>query len=474
MPTPTPFMDYMAGASPTPATFVVTGSRKPAPKLKTANPAAPDCWLLKPSGFRTTAACWPRIQETGNIFSAISDKDWILDGANVHISIICFDDGAETIRSLDGRPVDIIHTDLTAGADLTQARKLPENANISFAGDKKHGDFQIDQATAAEMLNRYNPNGKPNSDVVKPWLIGHDVNQKPGNRWIIDFGVAMPESEAAMYEAPFEYVRRNVKPKRDKHRAPRLRRYWWLHGAPRIAMRQALTGLPRYIVSSQVSKHRMFSWVDGHILPDATLIVFARDDDYFFGLLHSRIHAVWAAALGTQRRESVSGKRYIISTCFETFPFPNPTKEQQTAIAAAALELNTMRANALRDPQRTLTALYNNPPEMANQRPRRPRRRRSRRLQPPLQPGRRRHPIPSANPKPTTQLITPKPANKPTHPATAPPPQQSPNHPRETPPDASDDSTATTLQTRNRRLFYPIIPESTTRKRHHNKPIPQE
>ncbi len=313
--------------------------------------------------FQNNRRVLARIQETGNIFSAISDKDWILDGANVHISIICFDDGAETIRALDGRPVDIIHTDLTAGADLTQARKLPENANISFAGDKKHGDFQIDQATAAEMLNRYNPNGKPNSDVVKPWLIGHDVNQKPGNRWIIDFGVAMPESEAAMYEAPFEYVRRNVKPKRDKHRDPRLRRYWWLHGAPRIAMRQALTGLPRYIVSSQVSKHRMFSWVDGHILPDSTLIVFARDDDYFFGLLHSRIHAVWAAALGTQRRESVSGKRYIISTCFETFPFPNPTKEQQTAIAAAALELHTMRANALRDPQRTLTALYNNPPK---------------------------------------------------------------------------------------------------------------
>ena len=85
----------------------------------------------------------------------------------------------KTIRALDGRPVDLIHTDLTAGADLTQAQKLPENANISFAGDKKHGDFQIDQATAAEMLNRYNPNGKPNSDVVKPWLIGHDVNQKP-------------------------------------------------------------------------------------------------------------------------------------------------------------------------------------------------------------------------------------------------------------------------------------------------------
>ena len=72
----------------------------------------------------------------------------------------------------------------------------------------------------------------------------------------------MPESEAAMYEAPFEYVVANVKPERIKNRMRRRAEYWWLHGSTAPQMRQAISGLSRYIVTSQVSKHRMFSWVD--------------------------------------------------------------------------------------------------------------------------------------------------------------------------------------------------------------------
>ena len=62
-------------------------------------------------------------------------------------------------------------------------------------------------------------------------------------------------------------------------------------------MRQALANLPRYIGTSMVSRHRMFAWIDGDVLPDATIIVFARDDDYFFGVLQSRPHTLWAEAI---------------------------------------------------------------------------------------------------------------------------------------------------------------------------------
>jgi hypothetical protein len=51
-------------------------------------------------------------------------------------------------------------------------------------------------------------------------------------------------------------------------------------------------------------------------------VAFARSDDFFFGLLHSRFHEIWALALGTQLREKESGFRYTPTTCFETFPFP--------------------------------------------------------------------------------------------------------------------------------------------------------
>jgi hypothetical protein len=51
-------------------------------------------------------------------------------------------------------------------------------------------------------------------------------------------------------------------------------------------------------------------------------LVFARTDDYSFGVIHSRFHEVWALAQGTQLREKESGFRYTPTTCFETFPFP--------------------------------------------------------------------------------------------------------------------------------------------------------
>jgi len=36
-----------------------------------------------------------------------------------------------------------------------------------------------------------------------------------------------------------------------------------------------------------VAKYRLFVWLDNETLSDHQLIVFARDDDYFFGALHS-------------------------------------------------------------------------------------------------------------------------------------------------------------------------------------------
>jgi type II restriction/modification system DNA methylase subunit YeeA len=111
----------------------------------------------------------------------------------------------------------------------------------------------------------------------------------------------------------------------------------------RPEMRQRVEPLDRFIVTTTTSKHRLFMWLKPPALPDHQLIVFSRTDDYFFGVLHSRLHEIWALAQGTQLREKESGFRYTPTTCFETFPFPEPTAEQEAAIAAAAKELNELR-----------------------------------------------------------------------------------------------------------------------------------
>ena len=265
---------------------------------------------------------------------------------------------------------------MTRGPDLTRAKRIAENAGISFIGDFKFGPFEITREVADKMLSRPNPHGKPNSDVVRRWMNGRDVNQSNRDMWIIDFGTDMSEANAALYEEPFEYVVANVKPERINNRSQSRAERWWLHGSPASHMRQALEGLSQYIVTTRHSKHRMFRYIDGDVLADSALIVFARDDDYFFGILHSRIHTLWAESAGSQLREAESGLRYTPTTCFETFPFPTPDDEQQEAVATAANELNQLRENWLNptdmlgEPalgaselrRRTLTNLYNENP----------------------------------------------------------------------------------------------------------------
>ena len=132
-------------------------------------------------------------------------------------------------------------------------------------------------------------------------------------------------------------------------------------------MRAAIANLPRYIVTPALAKHRIFAWLPADVLPDHQVIAIARDDDYTFGVLHSRVHELWARGMGTQLREVESGFRYTPTTTFETFPFPQPTDEQRDAIAAAAERLNEPREGWLNPvgasdeelEQRTLTKLYN-------------------------------------------------------------------------------------------------------------------
>jgi len=335
--------------------------------------------LLATQGIRGGAnrRVLERIKQTGDIFWAESDRNWVLDGATVHVSMVGFDDGTETVRMLDGRPVETINSDLSTAVDLTSASQLTENAGVSFIGTQKSGPFDLTPDQAKDMIAQLgNPNGRPNSDVVKPWINAKDVTQVNRGMWVIDFGVDMSEADAAMYEAPFEYIRTYVKPMRDGVNRRNHREKWWLFGESRPGMRQAIGQLERFIATPMVSKHRLFVWVQRGTIPENLLVVVARNDDYFFGVLHSRFHELWSRRQGTQLREAESGQRYTPSTTFETFPFPwtpghEPADDPRVqAIAAAAGDLDAKRAAWLNPPglaeaelkKRTLTNLYNAKP----------------------------------------------------------------------------------------------------------------
>ena len=313
-----------------------------------------------------------RIKSTGDIFMAWSDREWILEGAAVRVSMIGFDDGAEVEKALDGITAPIIHSDLSSTVDVTLAQAITENKDLCFLGVMKGGPFDIDTATAQRMLDdANNPNGNRNTNVVRRRMNGQDVTARWSGGWVIDFGTAT-EEEASAYRLPYDYVVTHVKPLRDVNRDNGLRTSWWLHGRYRPAMRAAIANLSRYIVTPEVSKHRLFVWADHDMLPDHKLHVISRSDDYFFGVLHSKLHELWSLRLGSWLGVG-NDPSYSSSRTFETFPFPWPPGKEDTsspayaAISAAAKTLHEERDAWLNPPglsevrlqKRTLTNLYN-------------------------------------------------------------------------------------------------------------------
>jgi type II restriction/modification system DNA methylase subunit YeeA len=302
-----------------------------------------------------------RIASESCIFEAWSDEPWIVEGASVRVSLICFGATDDAPR-LDGRPASRINTDLTAGdLDLTKAKCLDENRGVSFMGDTKGGAFDVPGELARAWLQLpTNPNGRRNAEVLRPWRNGQDITRRSVDKWVIDFGWEMSEQEASLFEAPFEYVTAHVLPERAKNRRDSYRMRWWRHVEPRPALMGKLAQLERYIVTPTVAKHRLFVWLDSAVTPDHQLIAITRDDDTTFGILHSRFHELWALRLCTWLGVG-NDPRYTPSTTFETFPFPErltpdiPAAEyadepRAQRIAAAARRLDELRNNWLNPP----------------------------------------------------------------------------------------------------------------------------
>ncbi len=294
--------------------------------------------LLATQGIRGGAnrETLKRIKETGDIFFATSDRDWILAGATVHVSMIGFDDGTETECQLDGKEAAEIGPQLSSTPDFHLAKPLRTNERISFMGITPAGPFDLPFAEISTWLTAPNPNGRPNSDVLRPYLNGQDINQRARWQWTVDFGLDTSERAAANYEAPFEFLQRTVKPIRAENRREAYARNWWIYAESRPAMRDAFKGKSRFLATCMVAKHRIFVWLDSVCLPANVVIVFGRADDFLFGVLNSRFHLVWSDAQGTQLREKESGSRYTPTTCFETFPFPFPDDLQSPPPATDA------------------------------------------------------------------------------------------------------------------------------------------
>jgi hypothetical protein len=300
---------------------------------------------------------------------AIPDHPWVdaASGAAVRIAMTVGQpgDAPGTLQTLvgeggaEGDAVHIelaektgrIHADLSIGADVVGAKALRANECISSPGFKLHGaGFIVTPDEAAKL--------QP-CDRIHPYRNGRDLADKPRGVSVIDLYGLTADEARSRYPATYQWVLERVKPERDQNNRATYRDNWWLFGEARKDLRAMLAGQPRYIATVETTKHRTFQFLDAAIAPDNMLICIALADAYALGVLSSQVHVVWALAAGS-RLGVGNDPRYNKTRCFDPFPFPAASPEQQARIAALAEQLDTHRKRQqAAHPDLTLTGMYN-------------------------------------------------------------------------------------------------------------------
>lgn len=271
------------------------------------------------------------VARTTRIFEAWGDQPWVNEGAAVRVSLVTFGSSHQSAR-LNGQEVDRIHSDLTAmgigGAGVDLAAAMPINpSGVSFIGTQKGGPFEVPGDLARKWVALPNANSRPSHEVLFPWVNGLDIVRRPNDYWIIDFG-SLTRVQAALYEQPWEYCEKHVRPTRTGNREKGAEQHWWLLQRTRPELKAAVKPLTRYIATARVAKYRIFTWQPRAVVPDSQVVAIAREDDCTFGILQSRFHELWSLRLGTSLEDR---PRYTPTSCFETFPFPASLSPAETA-----------------------------------------------------------------------------------------------------------------------------------------------
>jgi hypothetical protein len=298
------------------------------------------------------------VEQGGVITDAVSRQKWPGE-AVVNVSIVDWvQRPSETPARfvLDGEEVVGINTRLRESkVQIEEYEPLAANRGRSFQGPIPAGDFYLEPEEAGVLLAGGDASY---ADVVRPYLIGDDITEEPEQlprRFVIDFDF-LPLEKAMAYPSALEIVRERVKPARDVNRDKGFREKWWQFGRPRGDMRRAIEPLSRFVAGNRIGKRFLFCWADGRVCPSDLTVVFAFDDDYSMGVLTSSIHGTWAHSESSTLEDR---PRYTPTSCFETFPWPQPDDATRAAVGELARMLIERRQAICVENQIGLTVLYN-------------------------------------------------------------------------------------------------------------------
>lgn len=241
-----------------------------------------------------------------------------------------------------------IHADLSIGADVTSAGALEANDNLCYEGIKPHGMGFLITPTEAVALGLGAVPGLERH--IRDYSNGRDLTDTPRGIKIIDaFGLSADQLRS-QYPAIYQWLLERVKPERDQNNRASRREKWWLFGENNPKLRQQLVGLRQYIVTVKTAKHLLFQFLDISVLPDSKLIAICHNEPWILGVLSSSLHKFWSLAQGSNLGAG-NDPTYVISRCFETFPFPDAdtglTPKLRDRIANLAEQIDAHRKRVL-------------------------------------------------------------------------------------------------------------------------------
>ncbi|MEP6832226.1 MAG: DNA methyltransferase [Gemmatimonas sp.] len=297
---------------------------------------------------------------------AAADHPWVdaedVAAVRVTMSVLSRETSGATLVVVDEdanvvseRRVERLNADLSADADVPTAASVPieANANLAYRGFQLIGAGFILERDDAQRLLGLEPK---HVEIIKPYLNGRDLTQRPRDVFVIDFAL-LDEEQARAFPMLYDHVRDRVRPERVANSRASYANYWWRFGEPRRELRRALAGVNRFIVTIETAKHRFFAFLDYRVAPDNKIVVIATSDASLLGVLSSGIHTAWALAAGGRLEDRPV---YTKTLCFDSFPFPDRSPALRTRIAAVAESLDAHRKAAIdRDERVTMTGMYN-------------------------------------------------------------------------------------------------------------------
>ncbi|HWA26446.1 MAG TPA: hypothetical protein VG734_12370 [Lacunisphaera sp.] len=202
---------------------------------------------------------------------------------------------------------------------------LPENVGLAFLGEEAWPPVMLQARQAEKLAAACNACGRPNSDVLRRRL--GVVDGEPAESWQIDFPAHFTPQEASLYELPSAWIRERV---RDNA---------WLNPKAKPDLRRALARVSRFLALPADAAVPDWRWIADDLLPDASLVVVARDEDFIHGVLGSGLFSVWWRA-GRTRIGPVQR--------VESFPFPWPPATPLSALTSNQEEQRHAIARAVR------------------------------------------------------------------------------------------------------------------------------